>query len=157
MASEKEKADPKRREARPVMELTGDAVMDQMLKDCIKTLQLKGAEYTIGSEDRLANFRRVAEQVDSTPEKTWFTYFYKHYCALVSYIKKGKVTSNEPIEGRIMDMIVYLLLFTKMVKENQAPKFPTPGTYSISCGTCHATFFAKEELQRHVGEVHGGC
>jgi len=102
----------------PICELTGDPEFDQMLADCISTMSSKGKEYTIGSQDRLANFRRVGEQVDEPMEKVWFTYFYKHYSAVVAYIKNGcKVQSNEPIQSRIMDCIVYLLLFHKMSQE----------------------------------------
>lgn len=98
--------------------LTGDEETDKMLDDCIKTMSSKGKEYTIGSTDRLHNFRTVGEQVEQPMEKVWFTYFYKHYSAVVSYIKNGcKVQSNETIQSRIMDCIVYLILFNKMSLE----------------------------------------
>jgi hypothetical protein len=106
-----------------IVKLTGDKDLDEMLSMCIATTASKGAEYTIGSTDRLANFRRVAEQVGISMPQTWFTYFYKHYTAVVSYIKNGcQVKSNEPISGRIMDCIVYLMLFHKMVKEIEAAR-----------------------------------
>ena len=105
------------------VKLTGDKDLDEMLSMCIATTASKGAEYTIGSTDRLANFRRVAEMVETTMPKVWFTYFYKHYSAVVSYIKNDcHVKSNEPISGRIMDCIVYLMLFHKMVKEIEAAR-----------------------------------
>ena len=95
--------------------LTNDPEIDAMLRDCINTLFTKGEEYTIGSQDRLHNFRTVGQVVGEPMEKVWFTYFYKHYSAIVSYIKNGcQVKSNESIQGRIMDCIVYLLLFNKM-------------------------------------------
>lgn len=98
--------------------LTNDPEIDAMLQECIGTLFTKGAEYTLGSADRLHNFRTVGKMVDQPMEKVWFTYFYKHYSAVASYIKNGcYVKSNEPIQGRIMDCIVYLLLFSKMVEE----------------------------------------
>lgn len=97
-----------------VVRLSGDKQIDQMIVDCLNTMRTKGQEYTIGSVDRLANFRTVGEQVGEPMEKVWFTYFYKHYSALVSYIKNGGVKSNETIQSRIMDCIVYLLLFHKM-------------------------------------------
>lgn len=98
--------------------LTGDAEIDAMLNECIKTLSTKGAEYTGGSPDRLNNFRMVGKDVDVPMEKVWYTYFNKHLRALQSYIKNGCVVkSNEPIQGRIMDLIVYLLLFNKMTLE----------------------------------------
>lgn len=104
--------------SKPTIELTGDPDVDVMIRDCLETMRSKGQEYTIGSTDRLANFRRVGEQLDVPMEKAWAIYFYKHYCAVMAYIKNGcQVKSNEPISSRIMDCIVYLLLFHKMVKE----------------------------------------
>lgn len=98
--------------------LTGDAEFDRILTDCITTLETKGAEYTGGSVDRLNNFRSIGEEIELPMEKVWYTYFNKHLRALQSYIKNGCVVkSNEPIDGRIMDLITYLLLFYKMVKE----------------------------------------
>ncbi len=101
-----------------VIPLTGDAEFDRMLTDCITTLETKGAEYTGGSIDRLNNFRTIGLEIELPMEKVWYTYFNKHLRALQSYIKNGCVVkSNEPIDGRIMDLITYLLLFYKMVKE----------------------------------------
>lgn len=101
-----------------VIPYTGDAEIDAMLHECIKTMASKGAEYTVGSRDRLANFRGVAADVGIEMEKAWYVFFNKHLRALQSYIKNGCVVkSNEPISGRIMDLIVYLLLFHKMSME----------------------------------------
>src|SRR6185295_12978655 len=91
---------------------TGDADFDRMLARVVDTVASKGKEYTVGSADRLANFRGVGQDVDVPMEKVWYTFFNKHYRALQSYIKNGcKVQSNEGIDGRILDLIVYLLLF----------------------------------------------
>lgn len=103
--------------------LTGDPDFDVMLQDVMATLSSKGKEYTAGSSDRLANFKEVA-RVLTRPgrpfekQDTWFTYFYKQYSSLVSYLQNDcRISSNEPIQSRIMDMIVYLILFTKIVRE----------------------------------------
>ncbi len=98
--------------------LTGDKEIDDMLRKCMETFRDKGAEYTIGSKDRLHNFRTVANSIGLKMPQVWFTYFYKHFSSLSSYIKNDcTVKSNEPIESRIMDLIVYLLLFYKMTRE----------------------------------------
>lgn len=97
---------------------TGDDDIDEMLIDCISTLESKGAEYTIGSKDRLHNFRTVGSFTGVGMMTVWGVYFYKHVSSIFSFIKNnGEVKSNEPISGRIMDCIVYLLLFYKIVKE----------------------------------------
>lgn len=98
--------------------LTGDKDIDEMFRRCIETMATKGAEYTEGSVDRLANFRRTGEECDIPMEKAWYVFFNKHLSAIKSYLKNGnKVKSNEPIESRIMDCIVYLFLFYKMTIE----------------------------------------
>ena len=99
-------------------QLTGDLEIDELLERCVSTLESKGAEYTIGSDDRLHNFRTVADSIGLKMPQVWFTYFYKHFSAISSYVKNDcTVKSNEGIDGRIMDCIVYLLLFFKMTRE----------------------------------------
>jgi hypothetical protein len=39
---------------------------------------------------------------------------------MVTFIKEGGQSESEPIEGRIKDQIVYLLLFYRMVQEKKA-------------------------------------
>lgn len=98
--------------------LTGDAEMDSMLREVFRTINTKGKEYTGGSPDRLANFRGVGEDIGLPMEKAWYIFFNKHYRAIQSYIRNGcRVLSEEPIAGRIKDIIVYSLLFYKMVLE----------------------------------------
>lgn len=99
---------------------TGYLDIDIFLDECFKTMRDKGHDYRQGNDaDILHNFRTVANSVDSDMEKVWFTYFYKHYSAMVTYIKEGGQRESEPIEGRIKDQIVYLLLFWKMVQEKK--------------------------------------
>ena len=98
-----------------VAKLTGYYDIDVFLDDCLSTMQSKGHDYRQGNDnDLLHNFRTVGETVGLPMEKVWFTYFYKHYSALTTFIKEGGQSESEPIEGRIKDMIVYLLLFYRM-------------------------------------------
>lgn len=97
---------------------TGDVEIDKMLRDCIQTMSSKGKEYTGGSPDRLNNFRQAGADVGLPMEKIWYVFFNKHLRAIQSYIKNGcRVESNETIHSRIMDCIVYLLLFHKIALE----------------------------------------
>jgi hypothetical protein len=99
-------------------DLCGDKEMNEMFRDCINTMSSKGKEYTGGSPDRLNNFRQAGVDVGLEMEKVWYVFFNKHLRAVQSYIKNGcKVQSNEPIQSRIMDCIVYLFLFHKMSQE----------------------------------------
>ena len=99
---------------------THDDEINHFLADIFDTMTRKGHDYRQGNDtDILHNFRSVAEQIGIRKEDVWFTYFYKHYSALVTYIKERGQSESEPVEGRIEDMIVYLLLFYKMVKEQK--------------------------------------
>lgn len=95
---------------------TGDPDFDSILRQCIETMQSKGQDYAAGSSDRLHNFRTVAEATGMTMEQVWSVYFYKHVSAILSYVKGGH--ESEPIGGRITDAINYLLLFAKIIKED---------------------------------------
>ena len=100
--------------------LTGYEDIDDFLEDCLDTMKKKGHDYRQGNDDDvLHNFRTVAESVGIGMEKVWFTYFYKHYSALATFIKEGGQSESEPIEGRVKDLIVYLLLFSRMLNEKK--------------------------------------
>jgi hypothetical protein len=80
----------------------------------------KGGEYS-GDDDRLLNFRRNGAALDLPMETIWAVYSAKHWDAIQQYIRdlrNGKMRERlEPIDGRIRDLIVYLLLFQAMVDE----------------------------------------
>lgn len=99
--------------------VTGDPDFDEILDKCCEILGVKGADYTIGNKDRLHNFRTVANFCDLTPMQSLGVYFYKHVSAIFAFIKNGGQKESEPIEGRIADVINYMLLFYKMVKEQR--------------------------------------
>ena len=101
-------------------QLTRFPDIDAFLWDCFETMEAKGHDYREGNDDdALHNFRTMGEDLDLPMEKIWFVYFSKHLKALKTYIKEGGQRESEPIEGRIKDMLVYLLLFYKMVQENK--------------------------------------
>jgi hypothetical protein len=94
---------------------------------CVKTTETKGAEYS-GDDDKFANFKRIAKEMDSPLGLVWYVYFKKHLDSLNSFLKrwnKGeKITDiekelSEPISGRIGDMIVYLFLIKGMIDERR--------------------------------------
>lgn len=76
----------------------------------------KGEEYS-RSDDQLANFKRNAADLNLTPEQIWAVYFNKHIDSIKSYIANPSKPLSEPIEGRINDAILYLLLFKAIVIE----------------------------------------
>jgi hypothetical protein len=82
----------------------------------------KGGEYA-GDGDRLANFRRNGENLGLPMETVWAVYAGKHWDAIQQYIKdqrNGKERLRlEPIEGRVDDLITYLILFKAMLDERE--------------------------------------
>ena len=69
----------------------------------------------------LANFERVAQNLNITPQMALLIYMEKHMDAIRTYIRFGSVMS-EPIEGRIKDARVYLSLLRAMVEQKKAVK-----------------------------------
>ena len=77
----------------------------------------KGQEYS-RDEDQLANFKRCAAECDITMQQAWSVLFTKHIDAIKFFIKNGRELS-EPIEGRIDDAILYLILLKAIVQESR--------------------------------------
>lgn len=90
--------------------------MADLLRECVKVQATKGHDYTKGSEDRLYNFRSAGEEAGITMVQAWYVLFQKHLLAVQTYVKHGQVES-EPIRGRIVDCINYLLLLWLIVRE----------------------------------------
>lgn len=82
----------------------------------------KGKDYS-GDMDVLSNFKRIADELDSTPEIVLYVYFAKHLDAVRSYIKNGELES-ESLENRIVDMRLYLALLYAMYCESVGDEYP---------------------------------
>ena len=118
--SEVFKSDVVKNEDLKKRELTGYGDIDAFLEDCLDTMHRKGHDYRQGNDDDLLhNFRTVAESVGTEMMTVWSVYFYKHFAAMMTYIKEGGQSESEPIESRIKDQVVYLLLFFRMVQEHK--------------------------------------
>jgi hypothetical protein len=76
----------------------------------------KGKEYA-NSENRFANFNRLAAELDMTNIRVAWVYTKKHLDSIASYCRIGQTFSSEGIEGRIVDAIVYLTLIAGMIEE----------------------------------------
>lgn len=92
-------------------------VLDPTFDEIIKLNNTKGHDYA-GNEDALANFKSASERLGITAEQVWAVYADKHWSAIMTYCKEGDVKS-EPIEGRINDAILYLLLLKGLHQEKQ--------------------------------------
>lgn len=95
----------------------------------------KGEEYS-NSDDQLANFKRSAMEAKLTQEQVWLVFFNKHVDSIKYYIQYGKVKSNETIEDRIDDAILYLILLKAMALEGCRgfhPAYPPPNPPAPLC------------------------
>jgi hypothetical protein len=98
-----------------------DEIVAQTMQNVVELGVKKGGEYA-GDVDRLANFRRNAEQWGlANMEQCWGVYAGKHWDAITQYIRDlssgVKRDRLESLEGRVDDVITYCLLFKAMLAE----------------------------------------
>lgn len=93
-------------------------ILQPTFKRLTELSQTKGKEYTQG-EDRLKNFYSTGTDIDLPPIKVLYIFMKKHWDAIKSYIKFGAVQSEEHINGRIDDMILYLILLKGLIHEKE--------------------------------------
>lgn len=95
-------------------------LLNNTMKNIIELSTHKGGEYA-GDDDRLENFRRNAKTLGLQPEQVWAVYCAKHWDAIMQFVKDlntGKERRRlEPLDGRVDDIIVYMLLFKAMLDE----------------------------------------
>lgn len=104
-------------------------IVEETIEQINSLSKLKGGEYA-GDTNRLANFKRNAQNLGVRPETIWAVYAGKHWDAISQYCKDqqaGKArVRGEPISGRLDDLIVYAILFKLMLEEFPAHEKPTP-------------------------------
>lgn len=93
-----------------------DKFTEELFTEVRKMRDTKGKEYA-QSEDRFANFNRLAEETGLPRETVWLVYFTKHWDAIRSYLKNGREFSDESARSRIIDSITYLMLLAGMLEE----------------------------------------
>src|SRR5690606_3530337 len=77
----------------------------------------KRPAYTIGSEDVLANFKRIAERTGQEPGQVLATYMLKHVDAVTSALCRPDLPQAEAILGRFADLINYAKLGYALIEE----------------------------------------
>lgn len=88
-----------------------------------KIAEVKGADYTVGSSDALANFKKGGESIGIDPLDVCWIFMNKHYQAITNYVRTKGKSESEPIDERIKDMINYLILLQGLIIEKRS--FPT--------------------------------
>jgi len=92
-------------------------LVDNTYKRLLELTATKGHEYSRDS-DQLANFKRQAVELGVPDTIILAVYLNKHLDAIKSFIKNGKEFS-EPIEGRIDDAILYLVLLKGLISDRR--------------------------------------
>jgi len=82
-----------------------------------ETGRTKGVKYTIGSNDRLANFRNCVSGV--TPIQVWEIFFRKHWNAIEYFLKTGINIGEDICDTHIHDCIMYLFLLEGLILEQR--------------------------------------
>ena len=100
-----------------------EGVFAETMQSIKQLLVVKGGEYA-GPEDRLANFKRGAQLTGATQLQVAFIYASKHYDAIATYVRDEASGETRPrsesIEGRLDDLINYMILMKAIVKEDRA-------------------------------------
>lgn len=77
----------------------------------------KRPAYTRGSDDVLANFKRVAAQAGLMPGHVLLVYAMKHWDAVCSALTDPSIPQAESVESRFADLINYLKLGYALLEE----------------------------------------
>ena len=85
----------------------------------MKLMRVKGEEYTVSDEDKLKNFKSIAERLNTTPSQVVMVYMLKHMDSIRNYVLNGIEISDESISGRIHDARNYLLLLHAIILEEK--------------------------------------
>lgn len=100
-------------------------LMERTFNSCSAISKAKGADYTKGSLDALANFKEAGKDVNVDALKICWIFMNKHYTAITNYVKTGGQSESEPIAERIKDMINYLVLLQGLIVEIEEQKSST--------------------------------
>lgn len=91
-----------------------EQIIAKHLEACKSLRESKGVEYS-NSDDANANFRSDLDiGIDEISSLSVFAN--KHYRAIRSFVRTRKIKS-EPIQGRIHDLINYLLILLSMLEK----------------------------------------
>jgi hypothetical protein len=100
------------------------AFMDRIYETEIKAVRADGqAEYAGKGQSAFANFERLANDLNLTPEKVLWVYAMKHRDGIANYLN-GHTSQREDVTGRIKDLIVYLFLLWGLVEQGRIPGIP---------------------------------
>tara|TARA_R110002020_G_scaffold78248_1_gene196906 strand:+ start:122 stop:556 length:435 start_codon:yes stop_codon:yes gene_type:complete len=92
---------------------------DKEFKAEMELMRVKGEEYTVSNEDKLKNFKSIADRLETTPSEVAMVYLLKHMDSIRNYVLNGVEASDESISGRIRDARNYLMLLHAIILESK--------------------------------------
>jgi len=92
---------------------------DEEFKTEMELMRVKGEEYTVSNEDKLKNFKSIADRLETTPSEVAMVYLLKHMDSIRNYVLNGVEASDESISGRIRDARNYLMLLHAIILESK--------------------------------------
>ena len=90
---------------------------EEEFKTEMELMRVKGEEYTVSNEDKLKNFKSIADRLETTPSEVAMVYLLKHMDSIRNYVLNGVEASDESISGRIRDARNYLMLLHAIILE----------------------------------------
>lgn len=94
-------------------------VMEKVVSEIAALREAGQKEYAGGEENAFGNFERIANEIKIDRKKVLWTYAMKHKDGIASFLN-GHTSQRESVEGRINDLIVYLILLRAMIEEDSA-------------------------------------
>ena len=92
---------------------------DEEFKIEMELMRVKGEEYTVSNEDKLKNFKSIADRLETTPSEVAMVYLLKHMDSIRNYVLNGVEASDESISGRIRDARNYMMLLHAIILESK--------------------------------------
>ena len=99
-------------------------IANEIFTDAIGVLDKANIDYA-NDDDALSNFKEAAEILGCYKYDVLLVYWFKHFKSITNHIK-GKRGNREPIKGRFLDCINYLVLCYAMIVEDEREEIPEP-------------------------------
>lgn len=91
-------------------------VMDSVVKEIGFLRDAGQKEYAHGENQPFRNFEELGKELGLPRDKVLWVYMRKHLDGILAHIN-GHRSQREPVQGRVNDTIVYLILLRAMIEE----------------------------------------
>ena len=93
---------------------------DKVIIPSIEKMRKSGqAEYANDDNNIFANFDRVANDININRKQVIWCYLRKHLDGVLNFIENG-TEQREAIQGRISDIIVYMMLLWASIEDDKS-------------------------------------